>query len=88
MPQDDVAFLQTSADALLHKINSLRGEKPCNLNPEAAPFTPLPSTSSTANHCLVATTAEVHPQPKEVHLYACEGKPQPTFVSPTKIDQP
>ena len=36
----------------------------------------------------MVTTAEVHPQPKEVHLYACDEMPQPTSVSPTKDDQP
>ena len=82
LPQDDVAFLQTSADALLHKINTLRGEKPCDLNPQAPPFTPQPSLSSTTNHCLVVTTAEVHPQPKAVPLNAPDENPQPTEKEP------
>ena len=87
LPQDDVAFLQTSADALLHKITTLRGEKPCDLNPQAPPFTPQPSQSSTTNHCLVVTTAEVHPQPKEVPLNASDEKPQPTYVPPIQDAQ-
>ena len=82
MPQDDAIFLQASADALLHKINTLRGEKPCDLNPQAPPFTPQPSSCSTTNHCLVVTTAEVHPQPKTVALNACEETPQPTSEEP------
>ena len=88
MPQDDATFLQASADALLHEIQKLRGKEPHALNPKSPPFTPQPSPNSTANHCLVITTAEVHPQPKEVPLTACEGKPQPISVSPTKDDQP
>ena len=82
LPQDDVAFLQTSADALLHKITTLRSERPCNLNPQAPPFTPQPSQSSTTDRCLVVTTAEVHPQPKEPQLNASDEKPQPTEKEP------
>ena len=82
MPQNDAIFLQTSADALLHKIQELRQEVPHTLNPKAPPFTPQPSQSSTTNHCLVVTTAEVHPQPKEVPLNSSDGKTQPTEKEP------
>ena len=74
LPQDDTIFLQASADALIHKINTLRGEKSCDLNPQAPPFTPQPSSNSTTNHCLVVTTAEVHPPPKELQLNAPDEK--------------
>ena len=75
MPQDDAIFLQTSADALIHKIQELRQEEPHALNLEAPPFTPPPDPSSTANQCLVVTTAEVHPQPREVPRNAGDEKP-------------
>ena len=65
MPQDDAIFLQTSATALLHKIHELRREEPGTLNPEAPPLTPLPSPNPTTDLCLLVTTAEAHPQPKE-----------------------
>ena len=81
MPQEDAAFLQTSADALLNKINTLRCEKPCALNPEASPFTPLLSSDSTNDHCPVITTAEIHSTPKEVLLSTFDEEPQPTIVS-------
>ena len=88
MSQDDVAFLQTSAHALLHKIHKLRREEPRALNPAALPFTPLPSTSSATDHCLVTTIAEIHPQPKEVLFSACDETPQPTSVPPTEKEPP
>ena len=81
MPQKDTAFIQASADALLHKIQKLR-EEPHALNPEASPFTPQPSPSPTANHCLVVTTAEVHPQPKEPQPNASNENPQPDEMEP------
>ena len=88
IPQDDVAFLQTSADALLHKINTLRGEKPRALNPKALPFTPLPSSSSATDHCLVTTIAEVHPQPKEVLPHTCDEESRPTSATQEEEEQP
>ena len=81
MPQEDAAFLQTSADTLLNKINTLRCGEPCALNPEASPFTPLSSSNSTKDHCLVVTTAEVHSPPKEVMLNTFDEEPQPNIVS-------
>ena len=86
MPQNDATFLQTSADALLHKIQQLRREEPHALNPKAPPFTPLPNPNSTTDLCLMVTTAEIQPQPKEVRPNT-RKKPQPIFVSPTKVDQ-
>ena len=41
MPQENDAFPQTSADAFLNKLNTLRCEEPYTLNPEASPFKPL-----------------------------------------------
>ena len=81
MPQDDATFLQASAHALLHKIQKLR-EEPHALNPKAPPFTPLQSPSSTANHCLVVATADVHSPPEELQLNASDERPQPTEKEP------
>ena len=88
MPQNDATFLQASAHAMLNKIHKLRREEPRALNPEALPFTPLPSTSSATDHCLVTTIAEIHPQPKEVLFSACDEMPQPTSVPPTEKEPP
>ena len=72
MPQNDAIFLQTSADAQLQKIHKLRREEPSALNPTAPPFTPLLSSNSTTDLCLVVTTAEVHPQRKKMLLDVCD----------------
>ena len=88
MPQDDATFLQASADAMLNKVHKLRHEEPRALNPDALPFTPLPSTSPATDHCLVTTIAEIHPQPKEVFFSARDETPQPTSVPPTAQEPP
>ena len=75
-------------NALLHKINTLRGEKPRALNPKALPFTPLPSSSSATDHCLVTTIAEVHPQPKEVLPFTCDEESRPTSATQEEEEQP
>ena len=88
MSQEDATFLQASADAILHRIHKLRREEPHALNPQASPFTPTSTSSSTKDLCLATTTAEVHTPPQEVPLTTRDEESQPISATQETDDLP